>query len=151
MYKELHILQGSNLLFRKMVNIPCETCVYSETPPHWRVWPCLKHRWEAKKIAMNYFQMQYNSKILGYNNKGNPPDGNIVAWHDSQMFSSENKTNTCVSTVSKWLNLRCFCRNAEKMHPPSTRTPLICVRCIFWSRERESATRIFLHPSLRRI
>lgn len=36
----------------------------------------------------------------------------------------------------------------ENLHPPSTLTPLICVRCIFCSRDRESATRIFLHPSL---
>lgn len=30
---------------------------------------------------------------FGYNYTYDPPDGNIVAWHDSQMFSSEKKTS----------------------------------------------------------
>lgn len=48
-------------------------------------------------------------------------DGRTGERHDSQMFSS------------------------------STRTPFIWVRCIFFSKDKESATRIFLQPSRSRI
>lgn len=87
----------------------------------------------------------------------NLPEGNIVAWQDSQMFSSGKKTKQAtVFTISlilfeKVLFSSAFARSLENVHPPSTLTPLICVRCIFCSSERESATRIFLHPSLNRI
>lgn len=36
-------------------------------------------------------------------------------------------------------------------YPPSTRTPFIWVRCIFFNKERESATSIFLQPSRSKI
>lgn len=37
------------------------------------------------------------------------------------------------------------------VYSPSTRTPFIWVRCIFFNKERESATSIFLHPSRSKI
>lgn len=73
---------------------------------------------ETQVWRMNSFQMQQHIKRLWYNYVENPPEGNIVAWHNSQMFSSERETGTWVQYdySSKWLHLHCFCfMNANKL------------------------------------
>lgn len=42
-------------------------------------------------------------------------------------------------------------RHDSQIFSSSTRTPFIWVRCIFFSKDKESATRIFLQPSRSRI
>ena len=82
--------------------------------------------------------------------KCHTPEGNIVAWQDSQIFSSTKQTRTLVCYI---LIRRDYILPASytDWYSPSTRTPLIWVLCIFWSKDRESATRIFLQPSRSRI
>lgn len=103
-----------------------------------------------KQVA---FQMQHDYKTLAYRNINDLPDGKIVAWHDSQIFSSEKKSsNNSVKRCNlKVFNVGSDCLDVRVERSPLTLTPLICVRCIFCSRDRESATRIFLQPSLNRI
>ena len=105
--------------------------------------------WLTWKLTMAASKCN-KSKCFDQNTQKNPPEGNIVAWQDSQMFSSEKTTSSWNEYSLKQIHSSAL-RRSRRAHPPSTLTPLICVRCIFWSRESESATRIFLHPSLRRI
>lgn len=101
------------------------------------------------KINHGSFKIQQIKMLLSKHTE-NSPEGNIVAWQDSQIFSSEKTTSSWYEYSLKQIHSSALWRS-RRAHPPSTLTPLICVRCIFWSRESESATRIFLHPSLRRI
>lgn len=132
-----------------MANTPYETCACSGTPPRWRFWPCLKHT--LQKLAKKSFQMQYNIKNrwihLHY-----MTHLRVKLKYDMTHKCSplKRKPATFLRVQFNIANLKRSCTNT-KAHPPSTLTPLICVRCIFWSRERESATRIFLQPSLKRI
>lgn len=75
------------------------------------------------------------------------------AWFTDILFCKKTHTSQvkhiaiCLasleSMVQGWVSFQ--------IYPPSTRTPFIWVRCIFFSNDNESATRIFLQPSRSRI
>lgn len=65
-----------------------------------------------------HFKTQHNRKILGYKHTENLPEGNIVAWHDSQIFSSEKKETFCVSKDLNNFNFATLKRDECTHHQP---------------------------------
>lgn len=83
--------------------------------------------WSRKQL-LPYYTLQ-----IRYNTQASKADSH-VAW----VYKPSKRLQILKATVFL-------------LHSPSTRTPFIWVRCIFFSKERESATRIFLQPSLSKI
>lgn len=72
--------------------------------------------------------------------------------HNIQAFGQLPKwTIMWLGSINQVKDFKTLAVLTFPLYPPSTRTPFIWVRCIFFSKERESATRIFLQPSRSKI
>jgi len=88
--------------------------------------------WQRGNLLVSYYTLQIKYNIQA---SGQLPKWTVI-WLEFMNQVKDFKT----------LKVNTF-----RLYPPSTRTPFIWVRCIFFNKERESATSIFLQPSRSKI